>query len=466
MNSNLRIEYSHDFVTLSGDNNPLHTDSLYSRRMMFGRTVIHGIYSLLKILDHYSNNLPCLSSLVSLETKFLNPIFDRDSIQLEFFNNENDYKINGFLGGAKLIIIKLKFSSLEKQNIFFKNINKLPVIEQPKKLVLENISKINDNEINTVNIELFNSIFNSLDASKAPELYSTLLTSTRIVGVKCPGADSLYSGLNLYFNTTTFDNNLFHYKVNKVYKGLNLIKISFKSLCYEGSITAFLRKQEVQQKSLHEIVQDLIKIRFPKKKALVIGGSRGLGEVCAKILGSLGYETTITYNKGIKEAERLSNEFNRNNIPLNFFQYDLLDDKKDFFKDKNFDYIFFFATPHIKTSNFQLIDNKLLEYFNNFYLNGFFSIVNSVSNEKTRFFFPSSVFVDEFPKHLKEYAISKKISEYYSEQFNQQRGSKIIYYPRLKKVKTDQTQSFFNFDSSDAYEELKLNLIEFLNETN
>lgn len=466
MISKLKIDYSQDFVTLSGDNNPLHTDSLYSRRIMFGRPVIHGVYSLLKIFDFYSNSLPCMSSLISLEAKFLNPIFDGDSIVLKLDCNEDDYKIQAYLEETKLIIIKLKFSSVLKQNLFFENTNKLPQIEQPKKLILENISKINGNEINTVNTNLFNTIFNSLDANKAPQLYSTLLTSTRVVGVKCPGADSLYSSLNLHFATTSFNNNLFEYNVNKVYKGLSLIKIDFKSLNYVGTINAFLRKQEVQQKSLKNILQDLTKVQYPKRKALVIGGTRGLGEVCAKILGSLGYETSITYNKGIKEAKRISNEFKENNLNLTFFQYNVLDSKKDFLKDKVYDYIFFFATPHIKTSNSQLIDNKLLDYFNNFYLNGFFSIVNSIKNKKTRFFFPSSVFIDEFPKYLKEYAISKKISEYYSEQYNKQKGVKIIHYPRLKKVKTDQTQDFFNSDSLDAYEELKSNLIKFLNETN
>ena len=86
-------------------------------------------------------------------------------------------------------------------------------------------------------------------------------------------------------------------------------KIAFKSPNSEGVLDAYERPKPVKQK--YKVFKNQIdNFEFKNIKALIIGGSRGLGEVATKILCAGGAEVTATYFSGKKESELITKEIN------------------------------------------------------------------------------------------------------------------------------------------------------------
>ena len=59
------------------------------------------------------------------------------------------------------------------------------------------------------------------------------------------------------------------------------------------------------------------------QSALIIGGSRGIGEVTAKILAAGGANVLITYNKGKNDAEKVVSDINSHGGVAAMLHYDI-----------------------------------------------------------------------------------------------------------------------------------------------
>ena len=63
---------------------------------------------------------------------------------------------------------------------------------------------------------------------------------------------------------------------------------------------------------------------FQGQKALIVGGSRGLGEVTAKCIAAGGGEVYITFHRGSADAIRVSREIGDGGGECLNFQFDVL----------------------------------------------------------------------------------------------------------------------------------------------
>ena len=91
------IEFSlkgqQEFADLSGDFNPIHLDSVYARRTIWGRVAVHGINQLLTALDMCLDS--CDSSIVleSVKAEFLNPLYPGERCEMDICRSENSIEI-------------------------------------------------------------------------------------------------------------------------------------------------------------------------------------------------------------------------------------------------------------------------------------------------------------------------------------------------------------------------------------
>ena len=193
---------------------------------------------------------------------------------------------------------------------------------------------------------------------------------------------------------------------------------------------------------------------FIGQRALVIGGSRGLGEVTAKYLAAGSAQVLLTYSRGATEAAAIvtniksqGGQAQATDFDLNFFAEDSLVVLDNFAPTD----IYYFATPFIFSGQKEVFSYQQLQKFMDFYLMGFHNLLNRyVPRGTNRFFFPSSTALDEFPAAMAEYCIAKSAAEAYCNWVVRNRPGITIGQPRLPRLATDQTASIASADNGDT----------------
>ena len=136
------------------------------------------------------------------------------------------------------------------------------------------------------NVQIFSNlkkIYPSLTTSISKYDISVLLATTRLVGMVCPGQNSLYFELQLHKNLRNNANSLI-WNVENYDKRIGLIDINISSVSLAGNIKTFLRPKPHQQDNCATIKSIVKPNEFAHQRALIIGGSRGLGEITSKLI--------------------------------------------------------------------------------------------------------------------------------------------------------------------------------------
>lgn len=440
-----------DFAKFSGDYNPMHVDEISSRRFLYGRPVVHGINLVLCMLDSWASINRKKNNFSEISVIFSNPVFlncdvivksktDLDSIYLELTSN-NDICVKLYLKLNSELF--LKQNSLELINDFPKKNN---AIQNDFSSISEMEGKLDF----FLHHNCFDIMFPSLKRYSNWFQVSALLTSTRLVGMECPGLNSIFSGLNFSFDFKNLDT---HYNVNKLNR-FGLVNIEFKGTI-NGSIKAFVRPNQVNQLKFNEIKKFVEKDEFKNQYALIIGGSRGIGEVTAKILAAGGATVLITYSKGESDAKNIIDDINLNGGIAKMIHYDIYNHNQFNSIDFKPTDLYYFATPSIISGKKGIFDIKLFNLYSFFYISAFHQLVSFWTEKNvTNYFYPSSIYVDEMPENMFEYSMSKLSGENICDVFIKKNEHIKIYKPRLPRLETDQTVSFVPMANNNTLESM------------
>ncbi len=93
----------------------------------------------------------------------------------------------------------------------------------------------------------------------------------------------------------------------------------------KGQVKAFLRPKPQRQAAFTDVCRQVESEEFSAQRALIVGGSRGLGEVTAKLLAAGAAEVILTYYRGKQDAQRIVEEIvshgaNADCLPLNVLE--------------------------------------------------------------------------------------------------------------------------------------------------
>jgi len=195
---------------------------------------------------------------------------------------------------------------------------------------------------------------------------------------------------------------------------------------------------------------------FSGSRVLVVGGSRGLGELTAKLLAAGGADVVLTWLASEQDAELVVDEIRSAGASASSVRLDVADPAPPIERMATDgwlpDQVYYFATPPIFVRRTALFDQGLFDRFADCYVGGFARVVEACRNAGAPLltaFYPSSVAVDEDVEGLTEYAAAKAAGEVAARILGSSERWLTTVIRRLPRLPTDQTATFIPVPTED-----------------
>jgi NAD(P)-dependent dehydrogenase (short-subunit alcohol dehydrogenase family) len=226
-----------------------------------------------------------------------------------------------------------------------------------------------------------------------------------------------------------------------------------------GQIDAFARLPPPAQSGMAAVSARVRADAFAGQRVLVVGGSRGLGEVTAKIIAAGGGHPVITYRDGLSEAEAVAASIRAAGGACDVVRYDALEPAAPQLAGIGaVGACYYFATAKIFQRKSALYEAGMLHAFSRYYVDGFHALCaalhQSQGGARLALFYPSTVAIDEATSGLAEYAMAKAAGEVLASYLGVFLPNVTVLSRRLPRVMTDQTSTVGVATAHDALDVL------------
>lgn len=446
-----------DFAHLSGDYNPIHISQELNHREITNGNAVHGIFLLLRAIETALSGRLSKLSLASVKCRFLGflqpeELFDITSEAVSSEGSLEKHRVTVYNNNKALLICEFSIGQFiwreVDEELRWSNwpVKPVPTIAQDIAAQAGSLPLILDQH-------LYKALFPGLSGLLAPHQVGALCSLTNIVGMRCPGEYSIFDSFDIGFQRSSMSDPI-AYQVKRYDQRVNRVSIEVEHSSFEGRLTAFVRPKVVSQANCEEIKKVVVRGQFSGQKALVIGGSRGMGEVLAKLLSMGSAEVTLTYYRGNTESDSVVADIIANgglakSASLDVRATEGLEAQLELL-DCETTHIYYCATPKIFRGNVLGINRALLSEFNDYYVVSPWVIFNYFAARNLQaVFYPSSSVVDLRHNNMKEYGIAKTAGEAMCDYLHDVFPDVKVFKPRFGKLQTDQTLSVREVNTTD-----------------
>lgn len=444
------------FAMASGDYNPVHADPVAARRLITGGTVVHGMRTLLWMIEQHF--LTKGAGFSRLGAYFPRPV--KPDEQLELLRQVSE---DG--GGARLELLRdgEMVVALTMEGDEVAPLDVAPTAGRVAERAPDDLSfaalrgMSGQTQLGWASADVCSTF--PLSVRRLGEIrVAAIMALSRLVGMQAPGLHSIFTGINVVLDDSSVGNSI-EWKVFRASVPVAPIRLNVAGGGLLGHADAIVRPAPVRQPEMPDIEACVTAGEFTGQRALVIGGSRGLGEIVAKLVVAGGGKATISYSAGESDAQRVVSEIKARGgrcsaIRLDVTDRNALPARLDVSGEAP-THVYYFPTPRIAKRATSGIDAEALKQFIDIYVTSFDRIVLALSEADQgpiRVFFPSTSFVDDLPVGFAEYAAAKAAGEVHCAYLNQIVGNVAIQWRRLPKLGTDQTAALIPQSVGSALE--------------
>jgi acyl dehydratase len=440
------------FAELSGDWNTMHMDPVLSRRTQAGGMVVHGMHAVLWSLETMAQAHD-LGVLASIEVSFDRFIGVGEDIDLDITAKSDRIivRIDGPAGRRMRVIARFGVSTAANAD---DRSGDWPIYDLARRdarvLDLDEAERTRGRIVIGGDLDDWGTLFPRLTAAIGPMAVDALAKTSTIVGMACPGRDSIYSSLKI--KRLTRASSTMSFSVTSVERSFRLLTLAIEGGGWSGEIEAFLRHPPIVQPTYAEIRRLIEPAALRGQRVLVIGGSRGIGEVVAKIVAAGGAEVFITYLVGEADARRVAAEITSDGGSCEALRFDASKNPAGQLGHlQPLTHVYYFATSKIFGGG-DIYSPERLRVFQEIYVDSFYRLCAYCNGlaAAIRVFYPSSVAVESRPRGMTEYAMAKAAGEVLAADMPRSMRGISIDVVRLPRIVTDQTASLVPTDDSDT----------------
>jgi len=437
------------FARLSGDFNPIHMDPLAARRTQAGAPVVHGIHAVLWALDKLAENGVVTGEVRGVKVQFIKFIYVASTVMLNLrHRDEKSIKVELVVGGLTTTILTLSFgTSKQTCEIAFPGVLERVVEREPAILIdlKEAAAQSGWMDVNRALTRIEGQFPHADSAIGARRVAAIAILST-LTGMVCPGMYSLFAAFAIDLVEDSNHKDAVGFSVSETDERFRMIRMNVSGAGMRGSVQAFLRWPPIGQASFDEVSKVVAPGEFAGSTALIVGGSRGLGALTAKVVAAGGGKVIVTYATGRKDAEKLAEEIcgHTAHDACRVIQYDVRQDADSQLKvlETEVSHLYYFATTSIFRQKDGFFVSSLLDEFIEIYVKGFYDccrVLSKNSSQALIAYYPSTVAIDNNPLSIIEYTMAKMAGEILCANMNRANTRTRVVVSRLPRLMTDQT---------------------------
>ena len=450
------------FARLSGDSNPVHLDAVAARRILAGEPIVHGMHLLLRMLEaHISTGARGRSRTRALQRLKISATFQRPAIVGERirFARDADGRLSADADGGTTLAV----ATLTPGEGAATHASPPPRMRLDKRRRTPAVRSAAEADgargvVALPSASALGRAFPRAARALGADVVAALAGVSTLVGMECPGRDSLLSAVRIEVTPHERPDRL-AWSVQRVDRRFGLVRIDVHGAGVEGSVDTFLRPLPAPLPTLAAAAAHAGPCEFAGVRALIVGGSRGLGAATAMLIAAGGGLPIVTYASGAGEAAILQRDAARARRRIEALRLDVGDaDAARIVAGAAARFevtqLYYFATPRIFVRRSAPFDVRLFDRFAAFYVSGFARVAAAAvaASPSLAVFYPSSTAIDEAAADLTEYAAAKAAGECICRAMAEEHADARIVVRRLPRIATDQTASILPAPALDPFD--------------
>jgi acyl dehydratase len=442
------VEEQESFARMSGDHNPIHMDALAARRTQAGAPVVHGMHVLLWAMENLVRTGFDLTRLRGGKAKFTSFVLLGKPVNLKLVRKDDS--------GVRLEVGCDDESAM---------IARLDLVGEPARRSARPMAAT------TIPVEPYDPDFSCIEGkvgclrarSEAKQQSEMMFPATSralgsgavcdfalmstLVGMFVPGLHSILSEISFSVIDEAVAGQDLTFAVTRADQRFRLVEMKAEGARILGRVAAFARLPSPPAPTIRQALSLVVPGEFFGRRALVIGGSRGLGAATSVLLAAGGASITLSYRDGCEDAENLAHEIRGTcgKKSCSVMRYDACAGAGEQISvvDPGFTHAYYFATPRIFDGGSEVYARARFDKFLAVYVEGFLDFVKTLlrAQEPTPLavLYPSSIAVVERPRRMTEYAMAKAAGEILCDELVRTFPRLTITAPRLPRIATAQT---------------------------